>query len=369
VVIVGITGVVAVLISVFALSPRFRRTIESTTQPNRVIVLSSGAESESGSGMSRAAVDSVMLRDAVRREAEGKPVASAEVVIPARVAKKSDGTDAYISLRGIGPRGLAVHREIRLVAGRLFRPAVNELIVGRGARQLFANLEVGGYVDLRGGRWQVVGEFTSGGSAHESGLIADTDTVLAAYNSKTFNSVVLELADSSRFDELRNMLRSDPTLEVEALRESQYVAQLSKPWRRILDWLAYSIGSIMAAGALCAALNTMYSAVSARRGEIATLRAIGFGALPVVVSVLVEALLLASIGAGLGCLIAYALFNGNAISTIGGTVRGTQLVYKLAVTPELMLAGVATALVLGLLGGLLPAMQAVRANVVEALRA
>jgi putative ABC transport system permease protein len=369
VVVVGITGVVAVLISVFALSNGFRRTIESATQPGRVIVLSSGSESESGSAMSRAAADTIMLRDAVRRDAAGKAIASAEAVIPARVAKKSDGTDAYISLRGIGPRGLAVHREIRVVSGRLFRPAVNELIVGRGARQLFANLEVGDYVDLRGGRWQVVGEFTSGGSALESGLIADADTVLAAYNSKMFNSVVLELANSSGFDELRNTLRSDPTLEVEALRESEYVAQLSKPWRRILDWLAYSIGSIMAAGALCAALNTMYSAVSARRGEIATLRAIGFGALPIVLSVLVEALLLASVGAGLGCLIAYGLFNGNAISTIGGAVWGTQLVYRLAVTPELMLAGVATALVLGLLGGLLPALQAARANVVEALRA
>src|SRR4030095_8160393 len=152
VVIVGITGVVAVLISVFALSTGFRRTIESTTQPDRVIVLSSGSESESGSGMSRAAVDSVMLRNAVRRDAAGKPVASAEGGIPARVWKKSDGTDAYISLRGIGPRGLAVHREIRLVAGRLFRPAVNELIVGRGARPLFAHLEVGGYVDVRRAR-------------------------------------------------------------------------------------------------------------------------------------------------------------------------------------------------------------------------
>jgi putative ABC transport system permease protein len=369
VVIVGITGVVAVLISVFALSTGFRRTIESATRPDRVIVLSSGSESESGSGMSRAAVDSIMLRDAVRRDAAGKPVASAEAVIPARVAKKSDGTDAYISLRGIGPRGLAVHREIRLISGRLFRPAVNELIVGRNAKQLFANLELGDYVDLRGGRWQVVGEFSSGGSGHESGLIADADTVLAAYNSKMFNSVVLELADSSRFDELRNTLRSDPTLEAEVLRESEYAAQLAKPWRRILDWLAYSVGSIMAAGALCAALNTMYSAVSARRGEIATLRALGFGAFPVVVSVLVEALLLASIGAGLGCLIAYGLFNGNAISTLGGTVLGTQVVYRLMVTPDLMLAGVATALALGLLGGLLPALQAARANVVEALRA
>lgn len=369
VVVIGITGVVAVLISVLALASGFRRTIESAAHPDRVIVLSSGSESESGSSIPRSAADSIMLRDAVRKDAEGKPVASAEVVISARVAKKSDGTDTYISLRGIGSRGMAVRRDVRLVSGRMFRPAVNELIVGSAARQLFANLDVGDYVDLRGGRWQVVGEFTSGGNAQESGLIADADTVLAAYNSKVFNSVLLELADSGRFDELRGALQSDPTLQVEALRESEYVAQLSKPWRRILDWLAYSIGSIMAAGALCAALNTMYSAVSARRGEIATLRAIGFGALPVVASVLVEALLLASVGAMLGCLIAYGLFNGNAISTIGGTVRGTQLVYQLVVTPGLMLAGIATALVLGLLGGLLPALQAARTNIVDALRA
>jgi putative ABC transport system permease protein len=369
VVVIGITGVVAVLISVFALANGFRHTIESAAHPDRVIVLSSGSESESGSSIPRSAADRIMLHDAVRKDAEGKPVASAEAVISARVAKKSDGTDAYVSLRGTGPQGMALRRDIRLVSGRMFRPAVNELIVGSAARQLFANLNVGDYVDLRGGRWQVVGEFTSGGNAQESGLIADADTVLAAYNTKAFNSVLLELADRGRFDELRSTVQSDPTLDVEALRESEYVAQNSKPWRRILEWLAYSIGSIMAAGALCAALNTMYSAVSARRGEIATLRAIGFGALPVVTSVLVEALLLASIGAVLGCLIAYGLFNGNAISTIGGAVQGTQLVYRLAVTPGLMLAGVSTALALGLLGGLLPAVQAARTNLVEALRA
>lgn len=368
VIIIGLTGVVAVLISVLALANGFRRTIEAAAHPDRVIVLSRGSESEGGSSVPRAAADNIMLRDAVRRDADGKPLASAEAVISARVAKKSDGSDTYISLRGIGPRGMEVHRDIRLVSGRMFAPAVNELIVGRAARQLFANLDIGDYVDLRGGRWQVVGEFTSGGNAQESGLIADADTVLAAYNSRVFNSVLLELAAGVRFEKLRDALQSDPTLEVEALREVEYVARVSKPWRRILDWLAYSIGSIMAAGALCAALNTMYSAVSARRREIATLRAIGFDAVPVVVSVLVEALLLACIGAALGCLIAYTMFNGNAISTIGGTVRGTQLVYQLTVTPGLMLAGVSTAVALGLLGGLLPALQAARTNVVDALR-
>ncbi len=368
VIIVGLTGVVAVLISVLALANGFRQTIESAAHPDRVIVLSRGSESGNGSSVPRAAADNIMLRDAVRRDADGKPLASAETAIPARVAKKSDGSDTYISLRGIGPRGMAVHREITLVSGRMFRPAVNELIVGRAARQLFANLDIGDSVDLRGGRWQVVGEFTSGGDAQESGLLADADTILAAYNSKVFNTVLLELAPGRKFEELRDALQSDPTLEVDALRESDYVARVSKHWRRILDWLAYSIGSIMAAGALCAALNTMYSAVSARRREIATLRAIGFDALPVVVSVLVEALLLAAIGAALGCLIAYAMFNGNAISTIGGAVNGTQLVYELTVTPALMLAGVATAIALGLLGGLLPALQAARASVVDALR-
>lgn len=368
VIIVGLTGVVAVLISVLALANGFRHTIESAAHPDRVIVLSRGSESSNGSSVPRAAADNIMVRDAVRRDADGKPLASAETAIPARVAKKSDGSDTYISLRGIGPRGMAVHREIRLVSGRMFRPAVNEVIVGRAARQLFANLDVGDSVDLRGGGWQVVGEFTSGGNAQESGLLADADTILAAYNSQVFNTVLLELAPGRKFEELRDALQSDPTLEVDVLRESEYVARASKHWRRILDWLAYSIGSIMAAGALCAALNTMYSAVGARRREIATLRAIGFNAVPVVVSVLVEALLLASIGAALGCLIAYVMFNGNAISTIGGAVVGTQLVYQLTVTPGLMLTGVVTAIALGLLGGLLPALQAARANVVDALR-
>jgi putative ABC transport system permease protein len=368
VIIVGLTGVVAVLISVLALSNGFRRTIDSAAHPNRVIVLSRGSQTGNGSSVPRATADNIMVRDAVRRDAEGKPLASAETAIPARVSKKSDGTDTYISLRGLGPRGLAVHREIRLVSGRMFQPALQEVIVGRAARQLFANLDIGDSIDLRGGRWQIVGEFTSGGDAQESGLLADADTILAAYNSKVFNTVLLELAPGRKFEQLRDELQSDPTLEVDVLRESDYVARASRHWRRILDWLAYSIGSIMAAGALCAALNTMYSAVSARRREIATLRAMGFDAVPVVVSVLVEALLLALIGAAFGCLIAYAMFNGNAISTIGGAVVGTQLVYKLTITPALMLTGVASALGLALLGGLLPALQAARTSIVDALR-
>jgi putative ABC transport system permease protein len=369
VIVIGIAGVVAVLISVLALSTGFRRTIAGSARADHVVVLSRGGETEAASNLPRSAVATILDAPNIRRDSAGHPIASADKLLVAAVAKKSDGKDAYITLRGVGLATAALRPEIRLIAGRWFRPAVHELVAGRAAQGRFAGLDVGDRVTLRGGEWTVVGTFESGGNSHESGLLADADTVVAAYQSSGFSSVVAQLATPDNFQLFKDALTGNPTLEVEVSREPDYVATVSRPIHRLLQLLAYSIGTIMAVGALFGALNTMYSAVSTRSTEIATLRALGFGSSALVVSVLVEALLLALLGAAFGAMLAYGLFNGNAISTIGGTAGGSQLVYQLTVTGELVFIGIALACLIGLAGGLLPAIRAARLPIVTALRA
>jgi putative ABC transport system permease protein len=368
VVIVGITGVVAVLLSVMALGTGFRRAIDNSASIERAIVISRGAEVEAGSNIPRAATSTVMDAPGIARNAAGRAIASAETLIIAPVARKSDGLDAYITLRGVGPRAFELRPEIRIVAGRPFAPAVHELIVGTAAAKRFAGLEIGNRILLRGGEWTVVGVFESDGNSYESGLLADADTVLAAYQLKSFNSVTVKLTTPATFDTFKSTLAANPTVELDIQREPEYAAAASKPLRQMLNLLAYSIGGIMAIGALFGALNTMYSAVSSRSVEIATLRALGFGAAIIVASVLVEALLLVLIGAMLGVAIAYSGFNGHAINMIGSTNSPSQLVYQLAITADSVAIAVALAILLGLLGGLFPAIRAARTPIPVGLR-
>jgi putative ABC transport system permease protein len=368
VIVIGITGVVAVLISVLALATGFRRTIDNSASPDRVIVLSHGADSEPASNITRAAVTTILDTPGIRRDRDGHAIGSAEALMVALVARKSDGNDASVTLRGIGPQGMTLRPEIRIVEGRVFEPAVHELIVGRAAQTRFAGLAVGDRITLRGGEWTVVGAFTSNGNSHESGLFADADTVMAAYQQRAFVSVTVELESPGAFTRFKDALGTNPTLQVDARREAEYVATVSKPLNDLLNVVAYLIGGIMAIGATFGALNTMYSAVSTRSVEIATLRAIGFSANAVVVSVFVEAMLLALAGAIAGAVIAYLLFNGHAISTIGGTLGNSQLIYELTVTNELIAIGIGLACVLGFIGGLFPAIRAARVPIVAALR-
>jgi putative ABC transport system permease protein len=366
--VIGITGVVAVLLSVMALATGFRQAVENSSSAERAIILSRGSEVEAGSGLSRAAVNTLMDAPGISRNAAGKPMASAEVLIIAPVARKSDGLDAYVTLRGVGTQGLALRPEIKLIAGRNFSPAVHELIVGKAAAARFVGLDIGNRILLRGGEWTVVGVFESGGSAHESTLLADAETVLAAYQLKTFNSVTAKVGTPAALDTFKAAISSDPTLELDIQREREYAEKSAKPLRRMLNLLTYSIGGIMAVGALFGALNTMYSAVSSRTVEIATLRAIGFGSMPIVISVLLEALLLVMIGALLGTAIAFAGFNHRAISMIGSFNLPSQLVYQLAVTPASVGVAVGLAVLLGLLGGMLPAARAARISIAAGIR-
>jgi putative ABC transport system permease protein len=367
--VIGIAGVVAVLISVLALSIGLRRTIDNTARADRAIVLSRGAEFEGASGLNREAVATIFAAQGIKKNAAGQPLVSAEAIMIAPVSRKRDGVDAYVTLRGISSAGTEVRPEVRVIEGRMFIQGLREVIVGRGAQARFARLNVGDRVTLSGGEWTVVGTFESGGNALESGLLTDTTTVRAAYNINTFSSVTVRLSSPEAYTAFKDSLSSNPTLDVNVQREADYMGNLSKPIHRILRRLAYSIGTVMSVGALFGALNTLHFSVSSRSREIATLRALGFSGGSVVASVLIESLLLSLLGAAIGALIAYALFNGEAISTVGGIMRGAQLVYELHVTPKLIVLGTVVAVTVGLIGGLFPSMRAARVSIAGGLSA
>jgi putative ABC transport system permease protein len=368
VIVVGIAGVVAVLISVLAMSSGFRTTIEGDAGADRVMVFSRGANAENESGLSRENVAAVMNAAGIKHDARDRPVVSAEIILIAPVARKRDNSDVYVTLRGVGPQYFVLRPELKLVSGRLFRAGNQELLVGASAGGQFAGLEIGNQIRLQDGDWTVVGTFAGGNGSRESELIADAQTVMSAYKLDAYNSVSVVQDSANSFATLKAALAQDATLLVDVRTEPEYLATASGSVNRMLQLVAYSIGSIMALGALFGALNSMHSAVAARTVEIATLRAIGFAPIAVAIAVLIEALLLALAGAVAGAAIAYAAFNGTTLSTLGGAVWDSQLVYSLNITPSLVLMAILLACALGLLGGLFPAIRAARSNVAEALR-
>jgi putative ABC transport system permease protein len=367
VIVVGIAGVVAVLISVLAMYRGFRTTIDGDASADRVIVFSRGASAENESGLSRENVAAVISAAGIKHDEKDKPIVSAELILVAPVARRRDNSDVYVTLRGVGPLYFLVRPELKLISGRLFRAGNQELLVGASAVGQFAGLEIGNRVRLQDGDWTVVGTFEGGNGSRESELIADAQTVMSAYKIDAFNSVSIVKDSGKALAVLKSAFAQDSTLAVDVRAEPEYLATASGAVNRMLQLVAYSIGSIMALGALFGALNSMHSAVAARTVEIATLRAIGFAAFAVAIAVLIEALLLAVAGALAGAAIAYAAFNGTTISTLGGAVWDSQLVYSLSITPSLVLFAILLACALGLIGGLFPAIRAVRSNVADAL--
>jgi putative ABC transport system permease protein len=367
VIVVGIAGVVAVLISVLAMATGFTHTVLETGRDDRAIVLRGGSNSELASTLSRDTTLTVMDAPGIRKDSGGKAIASAEPVVIVDMPKKSDGSGANVTIRGVGIEAAALRPEIQLAAGRMFQRGLRELIVGRGAEAQFKGLDVGSHIALRGSDWSIVGAFTSHGDSHESELLADAETVLSAYRRNLFQSVVVLLNSKDSFDTFKTALTTNPQLSVDVMRERGYYAQQSQRMSALLAYVAYVVGGIMAVGALFGALNTMYSAVSVRSREIATLRAIGFGSAAVVLSVLIEAMVLSVMGALIGAGLAWLFFNGNVVSTLGSNF--TQVVFRLAVSPALVVLGVLWACAIGLLGGLFPAIRAARLPVATALRA
>ncbi|MDR3418587.1 MAG: ABC transporter permease [Nevskia sp.] len=367
VIVIGIAVTVAVLVSVLAMVAGFSKTLANTGRPDRAIVLRGGSNAELNSTISRENTVTIMDAPGVKKDADAKPIASAEMVAVVALPQRRTGTAANVTVRGVGTKSPLLRPEIRIVAGRMFQPAVRELIVGRSALTQFAGVDIGSHITFRSTDWTVVGEFESNGDAHESELMGDIETVLSAFRRNLFQSVTVLLESPDAFAHYKDVLTTDPTLTVDVKREPEYYAEQSKQLSKLLNFLAFGVGGIMAVGAIFGALNTMYSAVSARALEIATLRAIGFGAAPVVVSVFVEALLLSLLGGLVGALAAWLMFNGNTVNTLGANF--TQVVFHLTVTPHLLLSGIVWACVIGALGGLFPAIRAARQPVATALRA
>ena len=362
VVVIGMACAVGALVSILSMSSGFLRTMANTGSPSRAIVMSDGALGEWGSTLAHGQAAVIADIAGIKRDAARKPVVSADYVGWAVVPKKSDGLDAYLTVRGVGPQSAALRPDIRLVSGRMFRPGQYEIIAGRSAQQQFDGLREGDKVAMPEGEWLVTGTFESNGSANESELLTDAATLQSAMRTSTYNSMTVQLDSPASFARFKDGLTARPGPALEISRESDYYADQSKSFDEFLKTVAYVVGGIMGLGATFGALNTMYSAVSARSREIATLRAVGFGGGALVVSVMTECLLFCLAGALLGVAFAWALFNGYQ-HAMGG------LVIRLAVTVELALTGMGFALLLGVAGGLFPALRAARMPVADALRA
>ena len=367
VIVVGIAGVVAVLVSLLAMSAGFKHTLADAGRADRAIILRGGSDAELNSNLTRTDLDKISNAPGIAQDAAGRPLLSSELVTVVNVPKIDTGTDANVTLRGVGLTLAGVRPELTVIDGRMFRPAVREVIAGAGAVKQFRGLKPGSVLHLRNADWLVTGIFTSNGDVHESELLADADTVGSAVERTGYSSAVALLTSPAAFPAFKDALTTDPQLKVDVQREPDYYAAQSRQVTDTINIVGNSVAIIMAIGAMFGALNSMYSAVAARGQEIATLRAIGFGALPVLLSVMIEAFLLSLLGGIIGASLAWAFFNGNTVSTLGGAFA--QVVFKLTVTQALIVTGIIWACVIGLLGGLFPALRAARLSVADALRA
>jgi putative ABC transport system permease protein len=364
VIVIGIAGVVGVLVSVLGMAMSFSEFVTSTGRADRAIVMRTGANAEVSSVLGMDEAFTIIGKPGVAHDADGDALATRDMIRGVNLIRKENGVRAGLTVRGVSPQAFSVRPEIELVEGRMFERGLREIIVGKAAQDEFAGLGIGEKVTLRDSQWTVVGSFVSGDS-FASSLLTDVDLLLSEYQRTGPSSVTVLLESDDAFGTFADAVTTDPTLSVDVVRETEYYAQQSQQLRGLLDAIVYFVGGIMAVGALFAALNTMYSAVSARAVEIATLRAIGFGSTGVVVSVLSESLLLALLGAFLGASIAWLLFGGNTIS-MGGSVGSA--IFELKITPVLLAIGIGWACAVGLLGGLFPAVRAARLPVATALR-
>ena len=369
VVVIGIAGVVGVLIALLAMAEGFRITLASTGRDDRVLMLRSGSQDELGSALDMAAWNTLREMPGIARDADGRPLAIAERYILTNVNKRGEDTPANVVVRGTTPDVLRVRPEARIVEGRMFSEGKREVVVGRAAQAQYEGLSVGQSVEVRDGSWPIVGVFESGGDVHESELWVDLTSLHSALRSTFFASITAHLQDDSpaTLRLFKDRITTDPRVNVGVQREPDYYASRSQGLKTFITVLGYAVATIMAIGAVFGALNTMYAAIATRVVEIATLRALGFDGLAVVISVLAEALLLALAGALLGAAIAYLVFNGYTVSTLNFQTF-SQVAFAFRVTPGLLLQGVIWACVIGFLGGLFPAVRAARIPVAEALR-
>ena len=369
VIVVGIAGVVGVLVALLAMAEGYSETLKKTGSTDTAIVMRGASASEVMSVLDHDSVVQISQAPGIARNAKGEAIVSDEIVVAANLPIKGGTADeeGSVQLRGVGEQAWAVRPQVKIVEGRVFKPGLRELIVGRGAARQFAGMTPGTEIRLGTQPWTVVGVFASGDSM-ESEVWGDATAVADTYRRGSSRAAVtVRLADPKSFAALKTALEANPQLKVEASTTLDYFSKQSEGMTKVIRVMGIAVGTIMAIGAMFGALNTMFAAVAARAREIATLRAIGFSGLPVVVAVMLETMLLALIGGVLGGALAYLIFNGYGASTLAGGSVG-QLAFQLHVTPELLWTGLKWALAIGFIGGLFPAVRAARLPVTTALR-
>ena len=369
VIVVGIAGVVGVLVAMLAMAEGYAETLRKTGSEDTVLVLRGGSAAEVTSGLDHDSIVQIAQTAGIARDAKGEPLASAELVVAANLPlKDATGDDeGSVQLRGIGAEVWAVRPQVHIVDGRRFNPGLRELIVGRGAAKQFAGLVPGHTVRLGSQTWTVAGVFASG-DALESEIWADGNVVAQMFErGSSRNSVTVRLADPKGFAAFKAALDANPQLKTESSTTLDYFSKQSEGTTKVIRAIGIIVGAIMAIGAMFGALNTMFAAVAARAREIATLRAIGFAGLPVVVAILIETMLLALAGGVLGGVVAWLLFNGYGASTMAAGAVG-KLSFELHVTAGVLWQGLKWALAIGFIGGLFPAVRAATMPVTAALR-
>jgi len=365
--VIGIAGVVTVLVGVLSIAAGFQHAMNASSAPDAAIVLRSGATSEMDSGFDRSEAQVIADAPGLARNAQGA-MASPELFVIIDEPKRTTGTDANVPLRGVGPEAASVYDGFKIIRGRMFEWGKEEVIVGSGAAQEFAGLEVGSALKVGRYQWPVVGVFTANGGVSESEIWTDAHVLQSAYKrGDSYQSIRARLSSPESFQQFKDALTSNPQVTVKVERQSEFYADQSKTMTDLISTLGVLIASLMAVGAIFGALNTMYSAVATRTREIATLRALGFGSGAVVVAFLIESLALALAGGALGAVIAYLAFNNFHTSTMNFQ-SFSQVTFAFRVTPELLVQGVIWSLVIGLVGGLFPAIRASRLPIAAALR-
>jgi putative ABC transport system permease protein len=363
----GIAGVVAVMVAVLSIAQGILRTMENSAAEGNVIVLRSGANTEMMSGLSGDDADIISQAPGLARNESGV-MASPELFVVINLPMRATGTDANVPMRGVRPQALEVRESFGIVEGRMFEWGLNEVIVGTGALRSFAGLEVGSTIEVAREQWPVVGVFEAGGGLAETEIWVDAAVLQPAYRrGNSFQAVYATLSSNDSFQEFKDALTADPRLNVKPMREQEYYATQSTTVTNLINGLGSIIAVIMGLGAVFGALNTMYTAVASRAREIATLRALGFRSSPVVISVLSESLLLAFIGGAVGAGLAWLFFDGFKAATLNW-VSFSQITFAFDVTPQLLVLGIMFAMLIGMIGGLLPAIRAARQPVATALR-
>lgn len=365
--VIGIAGTVGVFVAVLALAHGFKATLVSSGSPQNAIILRAGSTSEMMSGVTLDFAKIIEDEPGVAHK-DGQPLISPENVVVAAFPLKSTGTDANVQVRGVSANALAIRDNVKMKAGRFFEPGRNELVVGRNVADAYSGFELGKTVSFGGGQWTVVGVFDAGGSAFDSELWCDHNILTAVYKRtpNVFQSITVHLNSPNDFQRFKDAVTTDPRLTVDVDRESSYYEKQSRTMSTMITVLGTLVAVIMALGAVLGALNTMYSAVSERSREIATMRAVGFGAGSVVLAFVIEAVCIAIVGGIVGCI---------AVLPINGLTTGTMnwqtfshLAFAFKVTPPLLMAGIVFSVIMGIAGGVPPAVRAARARIAVALR-